>query len=235
DRPGSCPKGRSGKVTIARQTPGPPARAPDARSSRRGSPAPAGQVPVPDPGPVPVPRMNEPLARRASTSLPGQLGPALDQPCRRLRVDGPGRAVHQCGQGTGTDRPEGRRRVGQNDRPDWPRVAREHPSQAIGTCLGPGDPQLAGVYPWQTEIVGTPDQFADRPRLDDAHPRWAVERHLVETVAAGDHNGPADRLGSRQDLGYQPGLVIAGNTDELMCGAGRVAERAHQVEDGPER
>ena len=82
---------------------------------------------------------------------------------------------------------------------------------------------------------GLQTSFADRARLDDAHLRRAVERHLVETVAAGHHNGPADRLGPRQDLGHPPGLVFAGNTDELMRGAGRVAERADQVEDRPER
>ena len=71
--------------------------------------------------------------------------------------------------------------------------------------------------------------------LDHPDRGRSVERHLVESVAAGDDHGPANVLLPREDLCQQLRLALVGNADELVGGTGGIAERADQVEERSER
>ena len=230
-----CAASLSGRATIVRRTPVRPARAPAGRSSRLGSPAPAGRAMMADPEADRDPGTNSPRLPRTSTSLPGQLRPAIDQTGRGLRVNGSGRAVHQGGKRAG--------RSSRGPPPRWPGRSTgpvpapgEHGAQALGTGLGPGNSQLTGVDPWQAKILRAPDQLSDGSRLDHAHTCVGPS-----SVTSSRPSPPVTTTARWMDSvrartsAISTRLLLTRHANELMRGAGRVAKRPHQVEDRPER
>ena len=95
--------------------------------------------------------------------------------------------------------------------------------------------ERAGILVAQPEVLGPPARLLHSARLDHPNDRRPIERDLVESVAAGDDDGSRICGWRAKTWASKTRVSVIGHADKLVRRAGRIAERADQVEDRPKR